>query len=51
MMDIFDEELASLNDRTRVVELELKSQEFVAEVGNNIVIILLMHTCRPLRKK
>ena len=51
MMDIFDEELASLNDRTRVVELELKSQEFVAEVGNNIVVILLMHTCRPLRKK
>jgi len=51
MMDIFDEELANLNDRTRVVELELKSQELVAEIGNNIVVILIMHTCRPLRKK
>jgi GntR family transcriptional regulator, transcriptional repressor for pyruvate dehydrogenase complex len=51
MIDIFDEELANLHDRVRVVELELKSQEFVAEVGNNIVVILIMHTCRPLRKK
>lgn len=51
MMDIFDEELASLNDRARVVELELKSQELVAETGNNIVVILITHTCRPLRKK
>ena len=51
MMDIFDEELDNLNDRTRVVELELKSQELVAETGNNIVVILIMHTCRPLRKK
>lgn len=51
MMDIFDEELANLHDRVRVVELELKSQEFVAEVGNNIVVMLIMNTCRPLRKK
>lgn len=51
MMDIFDEELASLSDRTRVVELELKSQETIAEIGNNIVVILITHTCRPLRKK
>ena len=50
-MDIFDEELANLHDRTYVVELELKSQELVAEVANNIVVILISHTCRPLRKK
>jgi DNA-binding FadR family transcriptional regulator len=50
-MDIFDEELANLHDRTYLVELELKSQEMVAEVANNIVVILLSHTCRPLRKK
>jgi GntR family transcriptional repressor for pyruvate dehydrogenase complex len=51
IMDIFDEELANLHDRAYLVELELKSQELVAEVANNIVVILLSHTCRPLRKK
>lgn len=51
MIDIFDEGLAHLHDKDRLIELELKSQELVAETGNNIVIILLTHTCRPLRKK
>lgn len=51
MMDIFDEELATLHDRAKLIELELKSQELVAEIANNIVAILITHTCRPLRKK
>ena len=34
-----------------MIELELKSQEIIAEIGNNIVVILITHTCRPLRKK
>jgi GntR family transcriptional regulator, transcriptional repressor for pyruvate dehydrogenase complex len=51
MMDIFDEELANLHDRAYLVELELKSQEMIAEVANNIVVILISNTCRPLRKK
>ena len=51
MMDIFDEELANLHDKTSLIELELKSQELVAEIANNIVATLITHTCRPLRKK
>ena len=51
MMDIFDEELANLDDRNYLIELELKSQEIIAEIGNNIVVILITHTCRLLRKK
>jgi len=51
MMDIFDEELANLHDRNYLIELELKSQETIAEIGDNIVVILITHTCRPLRKK
>ncbi len=51
MIDIFDEELASLNHWDNLIELELKSQEKIAEVGKNIVVILITHTCRPLRKK
>jgi DNA-binding FadR family transcriptional regulator len=51
MIDIFDEELANLHDRNYLIELELKSQETIAEIGDNIVVILITHTCRPLRKK
>jgi DNA-binding FadR family transcriptional regulator len=51
MIDIFDEELANLHDRNYLIELELKSQETIAEIGSNIVVILITHTCRPLRKK
>jgi GntR family transcriptional repressor for pyruvate dehydrogenase complex len=51
MLDIFDEELANLHDRNHLIALELKSQETIAEIGRNIVVILITHTCRPLRKK
>jgi GntR family transcriptional regulator, transcriptional repressor for pyruvate dehydrogenase complex len=51
MMDIFDEELAHLHDRNYLIEMELKSQETIAEIGKNIVVILITHSCRPLRKK
>ena len=51
LIDIFDEELANLHDKKHLIDLELLSQEAIAEVGNNIVVILITHTCRPLRKK
>jgi DNA-binding FadR family transcriptional regulator len=51
IMDVFDEELANLHDKAYLIELELKSQEIIANIGNNIVVILITHTCRPLRKK
>ncbi len=51
MLDIFDEELANLHDRNHLIALELKSQETIAEIGRNIVVILITHTCRPLRQK
>jgi DNA-binding FadR family transcriptional regulator len=51
LMDIFDEELANLHDRAYLLELELKSQDLIAEVANNIGVILLSHSCRPIRKK
>ena len=51
IMDIFDEELTNLHDRNYLIELELKAQETIAEIGNNIVAILITHTCRPLLKK
>jgi GntR family transcriptional regulator, transcriptional repressor for pyruvate dehydrogenase complex len=51
IMDIIEEELANLENLDLVIELELRSQDFVAEVANNIIVLLLSHTCRPLRKK
>jgi len=51
MMDILDTELANLDDQEMLVELELQTQELVAQVANNIVFLLFSHTCRPLRKK
>jgi len=50
-MEILDEGLANLHDKNRLVELELKSQELVADIAHNIIVILLSNTCRPLRKK
>lgn len=51
MMDIFDTELASLGNRELLVELELQTQELVAQAANNIIFLLFSHTSRPLRKK
>lgn len=51
LIEIFDGELASLHDRDQLIELELQSQEAIAEASDNIVVILITNTCRPLRKK
>ncbi len=51
LIDIMDEELACLDDRKRIVELELRSQDVVAENTKNIVFILISNSSRPLRKK
>jgi GntR family transcriptional regulator, transcriptional repressor for pyruvate dehydrogenase complex len=51
LMDIFEEELAGITDREKVIECELASQEFVAETANNMMYLLLSNTSRPLRRK
>jgi len=50
-MDILDTELANRDNLEMLVELELQTQELVAQVANNIVSLSFSHTCRPLRKK
>lgn len=50
-MEILDEQLNNLHNKTRLIELELRSQELVADMAHNIIVILLSNTCLPLRKK
>lgn len=51
LMSILDEELTCLADRDRVIDLEVRSQELLAEVANNLFVLLLMNTSRPLRRR
>jgi len=51
MMDTLDEELAHIGDADRIIELELSTQEYVAEVAGNVMYILLANTARPIRRK
>ncbi|HOE17056.1 MAG TPA: GntR family transcriptional regulator [Syntrophorhabdaceae bacterium] len=51
LMDILDEELTCLGDRERIADLEVRSQDLIAEVANNLFVLLLMNTSRPLRRR
>lgn len=51
LMGILDEELTHISDRDRVVDLEVRSQDLLAEVANNLFVLLLMNTSRPLRRR
>jgi GntR family transcriptional regulator, transcriptional repressor for pyruvate dehydrogenase complex len=48
-MDIFDEELENLNNKERIVELEVLSQDLVAEKSGNLMMLLLSNSTRPMR--
>ena len=51
IMDTLDEELANISDADRIIELELSSQEYAAEVAGNVMYMLLANTARPIRRK
>lgn len=51
LMDILEEELTCLADRDRVIDLEVRSQDHLADVANNLFVLLLMNTSRPLRRR
>ncbi len=51
LMEVFDEELKCIDDRDKVVDLEVKSQDLVADVAKNLLISLLMNTSRALRRR
>ncbi len=51
LLDIMDEELNSIKDRDRIVELNVLEQDMIAVGTKNIVFVLLSNTTRPIRKK
>lgn len=51
IMDTLDEELADISDKERIIDLELSSQDYVAEVAGNVMYMLLANTARPIRRK
>ncbi|MBU0994423.1 MAG: GntR family transcriptional regulator [Proteobacteria bacterium] len=50
-MSMLDEELKYIDDKSKVVEIELRSQEMVAKATNNIMFILMTNASRQVRRK
>ncbi len=48
---MLDQQAECIDDKQKMVELELKFQDGVAEIVNNTVLLLLFNSSRPLRKK
>ncbi|MEW5735784.1 MAG: GntR family transcriptional regulator [Thermodesulfobacteriota bacterium] len=51
MLDLMEEEKRNLNDRDRVVELNILQEDLVAEATHNLVFKLSANASRPIRKK
>jgi hypothetical protein len=51
IVGLFNEELANLDDREKVIELQEKQQDIVVKVANNTIFMLLANSTRPMRRK
>jgi DNA-binding FadR family transcriptional regulator len=51
LRNFLDEEYANINNRAKVIELEIKQQDLVVDICNNTIIFLLSNSSRPMRKK
>lgn len=51
LRNLLDEEYASMNDRAKIIELEIKQQDLVVDICNNTIIFLMSNSSRPMRKK
>jgi DNA-binding FadR family transcriptional regulator len=51
VIDIYDQELENLYDPDKIVELELLTQDIVAENTGNLMILLLSNSTRKMRRK
>ena len=51
MGELFDKELEAINDRQLVVDLEIAEQDLIASVANNMIMLLISNSSRPLRRK
>lgn len=50
MSDLMDSELSNINNKDKLIELWLDEQDLVAKAVNNMVLMLLFNSSRPLRR-
>ena len=48
---LINEELANLDDKEKVIDLQEQQQNIVVKVANNTIFLLLANSLRPLRRK
>jgi GntR family transcriptional regulator, transcriptional repressor for pyruvate dehydrogenase complex len=48
--DLMDSELSNINNKDKLIELWLDEQDLVAKAVNNMVLMLLFNSSRPLRR-
>lgn len=51
IVTLINEELAHLDDKEKVIDLEEQQQNLVVKVANNTIFLLLANSLRPLRRK
>jgi DNA-binding FadR family transcriptional regulator len=51
ILDIFDEELENLDDREKIAQLEVLTQDLVAEKSGNLLMLLMSNSTRQMRMK
>lgn len=49
--ELFDREMEAIDQRELIIDLELAEQDLVAEVANNMIMILISNSSRPMRRK
>jgi GntR family transcriptional regulator, transcriptional repressor for pyruvate dehydrogenase complex len=51
VMEILDRELEHIDDSEMIIKYELENQDLMARIANNMVLMLLFNSSRPLREK
>jgi DNA-binding FadR family transcriptional regulator len=51
IIDIFEEELENLDDKEKVAQLEVQTQDLVAEKSGNFLMLLISNSTRQMRLK
>lgn len=51
IVTLINEELANLDDKEKIIDLEEQQQNLVVKVANNTIFLLLANSLRPLRRK
>lgn len=51
LMNILDEEMEKLDDKDAIAELEVQSQDLVAEKSGNLIMLLMANSTRQMRLK